>query len=483
MEELAMSKLTIQDLMALLQEKNGVSKKEAQSFVTAMFEVIQDGVNDDKIVKIKGLGTFRVVDVDARESINVNTGERVLIDGHSKISFTPDTIMKELVNKPFSGFETVVLNEGVNFDDMPEDGQIAEPVEETLGAMSEPVVEQHPAEDIQPIEELPEPAVEQAVETLTLGDNEQPVEMEQPVEEEVMISADMVEEPVVEIVENESSSEVATEKLSTEVATEELSTEVATEEPNIEVVTEDSSTEVVDEKPEEIAPLLSEPQEESVADAENELESIDEEEDSKTWEYTDDEPKPSTRRRGWGWILWLLLCAACFVIGYFVGHYTGSNQLGRFIDLTKSEAEVSVMDSVHADSTLSATKVMEETSTNPKEEASTEPKEETSTNPKEEASTEPKEDFKADTAAEVDYRKYEQMDVRVRTGAYRIVGTAQEVKAREGDTVERISKRMLGDGMSCYVEVYNNMKGSTPLQAGQVVKIPKLEFKKKKKQI
>ena len=113
-----MAKLTIQDLAKVLVDKNGLSQQEAETFVTAIFDVVQNGIRRDRLVKVKGLGTFKVIDVDARESINVNTGERVLINGHGKITFTPDATMKELVNKPFSGFETVLLNEGVEFDDM-----------------------------------------------------------------------------------------------------------------------------------------------------------------------------------------------------------------------------------------------------------------------------------------------------------------------------------------------------------------------------
>ena len=114
-----MGKLSIDELAAVLVEKNGLQKQTAQNFVTSIFDVIKDGIEKDRLVKVKGLGTFKVIGVDARESVNVNTGERVLIDSHSKISFTADAMMKELVNKPFSGFETVVLNEGVEFDDMP----------------------------------------------------------------------------------------------------------------------------------------------------------------------------------------------------------------------------------------------------------------------------------------------------------------------------------------------------------------------------
>ena len=113
-----MEKLTIQEIAAVLTEKNGFSKRDANNFVSALFALIQEGLEIDQQVKVKGLGTFKLIDVEARESISVRTGERVTISGHAKVSFTPDAMMKELVNKPFSQFETVVLNDGVEFDDI-----------------------------------------------------------------------------------------------------------------------------------------------------------------------------------------------------------------------------------------------------------------------------------------------------------------------------------------------------------------------------
>ena len=112
-----MGKISLIELAAVLSKKYGLNKKVATRFVSKMFDIIQKSLEQDKTVKIKGLGTFKIIDVDARESVNVNTGERVLIEGHYKITFTPDTMMKELVNKPFSQFETVVLNDGVDFED------------------------------------------------------------------------------------------------------------------------------------------------------------------------------------------------------------------------------------------------------------------------------------------------------------------------------------------------------------------------------
>ena len=120
-----MGKVTIQEIASKLIAQNGLSKKEATLFINMMFETIREALERDKMVKVKGLGTFKIIDVESRESVNVNTGERVLIEGHNKITFTPDALMKELVNKPFSQFETVVLNEGVDFKDNKEE-EVAE---------------------------------------------------------------------------------------------------------------------------------------------------------------------------------------------------------------------------------------------------------------------------------------------------------------------------------------------------------------------
>ena len=112
-----MGKISFYEMARVLVEHNGLEPNIANEFVKTMFDIIQERLTIDQQVKVKGLGTFKIVEVEPRESINVNTGERILIEGHSKISFTPDSTMKELINKPFSQFETVVLNDGVNFED------------------------------------------------------------------------------------------------------------------------------------------------------------------------------------------------------------------------------------------------------------------------------------------------------------------------------------------------------------------------------
>lgn len=110
-------KITIQDLIELLAEKHSMTKKDAETFVKGMFELIEEALATEKYVKVKGLGTFKLIEVESRESVNVNTGERIEIQGHTKISFTPDSGMKDLINKPFAHFETVILNENTMLED------------------------------------------------------------------------------------------------------------------------------------------------------------------------------------------------------------------------------------------------------------------------------------------------------------------------------------------------------------------------------
>ena len=151
-----MGKINVSELSVALVQKHGLTKREAQQFISSFVGVIRKGVTQDRQVKVKGLGTFKVVEVGARESVNVHTGERISIDSHSKLSFTPDASMKELVNKPFSQFETVVLNEGVAFADMEEPEEPKEPE----------VQEEQEVQEVQEVSEKPEtPDTPEAPET------------------------------------------------------------------------------------------------------------------------------------------------------------------------------------------------------------------------------------------------------------------------------------------------------------------------------
>lgn len=365
-----MGKLTIQDIAKVLVEKSGLTQKEANKFATEMFSIIQQRLEEDELVKIKGFGTFKIINVEARESVSVRTGERVMIDSHAKVTFTPDTVMKELVNKPFSQFETVVLNDGVEFDD------VAEENEEDVA----------PVEDvISPVEELP------VVEMAQVEEEPQVVETPQ-IEEEPQVE----ETPMVKLAEDEPVEEEP----------------VADEEP----VEEESS-----------------------------------------------------------WKKWLLAVAVVLVLmglsaygGYYYAMQKMSAQKTETATIKKDEVATpeKPVDSVAVakDTVVAA----------PVEVAQTEVKAEESVKKEETVKQEVKE-----PAEEPD--PYAAKDERVRLGAYRIVGTAEEVKVLPGQTFYSICRAHLGPDMQCYVEVYNNLPKDPKIKEGQVIKIPKLKPKKKRK--
>lgn len=233
-------KITLQDIINLLCEKQGMTPKDAETFVRTMFDLIEEALTNEKYIKIKGLGTFKLTEVNSRESVHVNTGERIEIQGHSKVSFTPDTSMKELINKPFSHFETVVLNEGVELEDTvieeegtPESTEVSETtikVEETT--IGQPIVEESVVE--KPIVETP--AIEEAIiqESIT----------EEPIEDNSIVDEPVMEAPIVE----ETESEVPVEPTIVEetIATEALkSTESEESEKPITAEKEEVSTPMV----------------------------------------------------------------------------------------------------------------------------------------------------------------------------------------------------------------------------------------------
>lgn len=432
-----MSKLNISDLCSVLVAKNGLQDAEAQSFVKMMFDIIQEGLEEDKIVKVKGLGTFKIIEVDDRESINVNTGERVLIAGHSKVTFTPDSVMKEIVNKPFSQFETVILNDGVDFPETATEEPSAEVEEE-----NEPlaVEEEMPAAPV--MEETATPAMEEMApvveETVPTVETAAP-EMEEaaPVVEEEM--------PAVETAAPEME-EVASEM---EAASPEIDEAVAP----VEAVSAASVS----------SPAPS-PQEEE-----------EEEEDQKI----------SPLRWIIGAVVILLLAAAGIAGGYMYAKYEmereqAAQQMEKDMKVAESvakKAEAEIKKDTVANE-VDATKIGTISVENVKEE----PAAQDAAQKKEEAKKEEpkKEEVKKEQPQTDSPDKYAAKDARVRTGAYKIVGLDRTVKAKAGQKLEDLANRLLGPGMSCYVEVYNDLKGNTVLKDGQAIKIPKLELKKKR---
>ena len=192
------TKLLLQDLADLMARHDGITKKKADAFVRAFFETIRSGLETDRFVKIKGFGTFKLVEVGERESVNISTGERFQISGHAKISFTPDTALKDLVNRPFAHFQTITLSEDVNLDEL-ESVQVEEEVIPQV-----PLPAPEPAEEIPAqAEEIPEPAEEVPVqaEEVPVQAEEVPVPAEEVPEpaEEVPVQAKEVPEPAEEV--------------------------------------------------------------------------------------------------------------------------------------------------------------------------------------------------------------------------------------------------------------------------------------------
>ena len=392
-----MGKLAIQEIAAVLVEKNGMEKREANQFVQAMFSLIQERLESDQTVKVKGLGTFKMISVEARESVSVRTGERVTISGHSKVTFTPDATMKELVNKPFSQFETVVLNDGVEFEDIKEEAPVAE---------EEPAV----AEEVLTVVEE-EPAV---------------VEEEEPavVEEEPVVIAD---EPAAVVEEPE---------------------EAPVAQPLMDVV---------EEQPDADAES---PEEQFVSDEE-------------------EEPRP------WGrWLLCALGVLALMALSAYGGYYFGTQQQAALQTVPDT---VIVRDTVMVASVDTVTASANEPDAEPvrlepeKTATLVEPVKAGSVKEKSvEAEPVKEKPVQSEPAAEsVD--KYAQKDARVRLGAYRIVGLDHEVKVLAGQTFYSICRANLGPDMECYVEVYNDLPSNPKIKEGQVIKIPKLQLKKRRK--
>lgn len=411
-----MGKVMLQDLASVLVERWHLGKKEASMFVNDMFFVIQKSLDEDKIVKVKGLGTFKIIDVDDRESVDVNSGERVLIEGHGKITFTPDALMKELVNKPFSQFETVVLNEGVDFNE----AIVNQPEETTSTVIDE--MEDSAAPLVEFVDAPQSEIIEEPVKFVEAVGPKEPVEPEVP------------KEPT-------KSDHLETPEIQESVKPVELESE--------------TSESVTWESPENEETASEETQEESVEpEVSDEFETVEEE---------------SAFKKYYKWIgIALLTLAVGVLIGYLMGNRS-SNQPPApqepSVEIIEEETDKSLPED--SDGIKMATEVEEETL---------------------EDDAKVTEDENKAVADDVEVKekataldKWETMDARVRTGAYRIIGTDYVEKARAGDNLTRICRRTIGPGMECYLEVYNGLSSGAALTAGQEIKIPKLELKKKRK--
>lgn len=476
-----MSKNSLNGLADKLAEKSGLSQIEAELFIRKMFDVCHQGLAADKIVKMRWLGTFKVTSVKERESVDVNTGERIVIEGRDKISFTPDNILKEIVNKPFAQFETVIVNDGVDFESIDkkyEDSLEDEEQEESL-EKPKPIIEV-----VEPTETpLPDVVSEETTQAEAFSSSE-------PTTSGVIDFLDVPENPSedssVVVVGEDSTIEPQT-TVSLKVPTDEIPSSVS-DDIQADSREENSNAEIEAETDAEIG-----------ADAKIEAETDAEIE-------ADDEVE--IRRRHFIIPKYVVIIASFTLLlligglGWFAFNYgqmaaqrdhlelqlaqykTDKNvvakpanvksqeqllqEKARQDSLRMAKANDAIKAADRADSLKSAAVDKEISVKNLKAD-------EKSAELKKKSAIDKKQD-KAAEHAKVVSDKYDS-DPRVRTGAYRIVGVDQVVTVGEHQTMATLSKRYLGPGMECYIEALN---GTSTIKSGQKVKIPKLELKKKK---
>lgn len=477
-----MSKFSLNTLGKLLADKSGLSQVEAELFIRKMFDVCNQGLDADKQVKIKWLGTFKVQATKDRESINVNTGERFTIEGRDKLTFTPDNILKEIVNKPFAQFETVVVNDGVDFDEIDEKfgeeqtedapAQVLDFLDEEKTATPNPEVvvigseKEKEAED----ELAKQIAIEQAkLERLKQAQLEQE-RIQKEKQEQERLEQERLEQERLE------QEKLEQKRLEQEKLEQERLEQERLEQEKLELAQQQQALKAV------VEPAVP---------ASDESEEEEEEEESSNSHHIV--------------IPRYLVVAVCLIVvaliggmGWFAFNYgqmtAQRDHLAMQLNLYRQAPakkvpakpaatplsqeqklrQKAMEDSIRMAKTAEAVKLAENSD---EESANAEKAKQAEAKAKAEAKEKAKDKAEEKATSKIASSQYDK-DARVRTGAYRIIGVAQTVTVGAGQTLEQISTRYLGSGMECYVEALN---GTSTVKAGQKIKIPKLELKKKKK--
>lgn len=478
-----MSKSNISRLAKSISSKRGLTQAEAERFVSKMFEVANEGLQEDKLLKMKWLGTFKVAAIKDRESVDVNTGERIVIEGRDKISFTPDNILKEIVNKPFAQFETVVVNDGVDFSDIDEKFSLqAVPTEPIAAEMPNTIGEQKTAEasigqpesksfdeskntDEQKVADLPTAEVYPSAEAQPMAE-EQSMTGEHPMAEELQM------QPLVGNTTGEQESLV--------------NEDILTKESSLVKNASDNEAGTSNEAVASNNAAMSDgavPSEEPDAEVGEEVH----------FHYLMI-PK----------YLVAIICLVFVILlggmGWFAFNFgkmqAQRDKLAMQLQTIKKPTPVATKDSTQTSAEDSAAlalkkKAQEDSIRMAETSKAVEMAEKTEqgrvegqaltntsssqigTSSKEKGSSQAK-----GTAPSEPRSSAYDADPRVRTGAYRIVGVAQTVTVKDGQSLASLSSLYLGPGMECYVEAVN---GKSEVKVGQKIKIPKLELKRKKK--
>lgn len=480
-----MSKFSLNTLGKLLADKSGLSQVEAELFIRKMFDVCNQGLEADKQVKIKWLGTFKVQATKDRESINVNTGERFTIEGRDKLTFTPDNILKEIVNKPFAQFETVVVNDGVDFDEIDEKfgeeqtedapAQVIDFLDEEKTATPNPEAVVNGSEKEKEKEAEDELAKQIAIEQAKLERLKQAQLEQERIQKEKQEQERLEQERLEQ--EKLEQERLEQERLEQERLEQERLEQERLEQEKLELAQQQQALKAV------VEPAVP-------ASDESEEEEEEEEESSNSHHIV---------------IPRYLVVAVCLIVvaliggmGWFAFNYGQMTaqrdhlamQLNQYhqapakkvpakpaaapLSQEQKLRQKAMEDSIRMAKTAEAVKLAEKSD---EESANAEKAKQAEAKAKAEAKEKAKDKDEEKATSKIASSQYDK-DARVRTGAYRIIGVAQTVTVGAGQTLEQISTRYLGSGMECYVEALN---GKNTVKAGQKIKIPKLELKKKKK--
>lgn len=484
-----MSKFSLNTLGKLLADKSGLSQVEAELFIRKMFDVCNQGLDTDKQVKIKWLGTFKVQATKDRESINVNTGERFTIEGRDKLTFTPDNILKEIVNKPFAQFETVVVNDGVDFDEIDEKfgeeqtedapAQVLDFLDEEKTATPNPevvVIGSEKEKEKEDEDELAKQiAIEQAkLERLKQAQLEQE-RIQKEKQEQERLEQERLEQERLEQ-ERLEQEKLEQKRLEQERLEQERLEQERLEQEKLELAQQQQALKAV------VEPAVP---------ASDESEEEEEEEESSNSHHI-------VIPRYLVVAVFLIVVALIGGMGWFAFNYGQMTaqrdhlamQLNQYhqapakkvpakpaaapLSQEQKLRQKAMEDSIRMAKTAEAVKLAENSD---EESANTEKAKQAEATAKAEAKEKAKDKAEEKATSKIASSQYDK-DARVRTGAYRIIGVAQTVTVGAGQTLEQISTRYLGSGMECYVEALN---GTSTVKAGQKIKIPKLELKKKKK--
>lgn len=453
-----MAKTAIQQIISALAKQYNLSAAEAAAFVDAFFDIVSSELKNGNQVKIKGLGTFKVQSVKPRESVNVNTGERVLIEGHDKVSFTPDAVMKELVNKPFSQFETVVINDGVDTEELER-----VPVEESSDEVKSELVNDSTSDKTSDQEKttvVKEEKIEVEVTKEDVIENSSAKASAVDVDDSLIensLPIDVIEEPssnVEEILETEEKTSVLEEynKEVEKVIVETESKVEPTVESEVEIVTDvkadtkvEEETIEVDVKPVQAVSNVLEKQEEPLR--EENIEKIELSKTSESTNISEDEDNDVEGSEN-GLLKKVALIAFIIIIclGIFLWARMGSS------NSRKNTKEVAEQVNTSDNHTSLGTKTVSADTTATKVHKAPEKKE----------------------TAKVDSFMALNSDPRIRYGAYNIIGIDRIVVLKKGETMEKYSRKTLGADMVGYFQVLNGRK---TMQTGDTMKVPKVELR------